>query len=114
MHQTQQSWPTETFCSGNDADLFDTCDGNQGSALICDGMLQGIVTRSCSSDVVMQYSDVSQFFFWLAIKQLDENPFRLMDNELVRYYLFGALDFFAWVSGSTHVADTFELVKFFF
>ncbi|XP_070490071.1 trypsin-like [Chironomus tepperi] len=112
--QTQQSWPPETFCSGSDDQDFDTCEANQGSALICDGMLQGIVTRSCSSDVIMQYADASQFFYWIAIKQLDVNPYRLMDNEMVRYYLFGSLDFIAWLSGSTKVADAFELVKFFF
>ncbi|KAL7047996.1 hypothetical protein ACKWTF_003172 [Chironomus riparius] len=109
-----QPWPAETFCSGDYDDFYDTCEGNQGSALICDGMVQGIVTRSCSSDVIMQYSDASQFFFWIATKQLDKNPYRLMDNEIVRYFLFGSLDFIAWLSGSTQVADYFEVVKFFF
>lgn len=107
-----ESWPLETFCSGGSE--FDTCQATRGSALICGGLLQGIVTRSCNSDHIMQYTDVSQFFFWTAVNQFDENPYRLMDNEIVRYLLFSVLDFIAWVVGTPGIADKFELVKFFF
>lgn len=106
--QTQESWPLEIFCSGESD--FDTCEGSEGSALICGGLFQGIVTRTCQDDKIMQYTDASQFFYWIGIHQLDENPYRFMDNELVRYFLFSALDYVAWLVGTPKIADRKSVV----
>lgn len=109
-----EDWPLETFCTGNSTDTIDKCVARAGFPLICNGYLQGIVTRSCDGDGIMQYTDVSQNYFWIFIKQLKEQPYKLIDNEYLRTFLFGTLDFFAWVIGTPSVADKFEIIKFMF
>lgn len=95
-----------------DGDIFLS---KEGSAMICGGYLQGIVSRGSSfEDELIKITDVSQFYYWIIIHQLDENPYQLIDSELVRYILFSALDFIAWVIGTPKIADQFEVIKFFF
>ncbi|KAG5677103.1 hypothetical protein PVAND_006886 [Polypedilum vanderplanki] len=111
-----KSWPLETFCTQSHSEVFDKCEAREGFPLICDGYLQGLVTKSCEiDDSIMQYNDISQLYYWIFIKQLDEeNPYQLLDSELARYFIFGALDFIAWVIGTPKIADEFEVIKFFF
>jgi hypothetical protein len=101
----------ETFCSGSN-DVNDACSYNEGSALICNGYLQGIVS-SCSESFT-QYTDTSVFYYWLLINQLNENPYQLLDIAIVRKSIGGILDVIAWYFDSPKLADQFEVIKFFF
>jgi hypothetical protein len=103
----------ETFCSGGLSN-FDACVGKEGGGLICNNMLHGIITSTCDENKATQYLDVSKFFFWAATKHLDSSQYKLIDNEYLRYYLFGSLDFIAWLVGTPDIADIFEIVKFLF
>lgn len=107
-------WPWEKFCSSeSNDDKLDECIAAEGSAIICDHMLQGIVSSSCAEGTTVM-TDISAFYYWSMVNQLDENPYRLADIEQLRSVLFGAFDFIAWVSKDPQLADQFEVIKFFF
>jgi hypothetical protein len=113
-NQIEGDFPLEAFCSSkSDDQQIDQCLADEGSALICDRMLQGIISSSCDGKMTV-ITDFSQFFYWSFINQLDENPYRLMNNEQVRYVVYGSLDFIAWYSKNPKLADFFEVIKFFF
>lgn len=107
-------WPWEKFCSSkNNNGALDNCVADEGSAIICNHMLQGIVSSSCDGSATVM-TDVSSFYYWSLVNQLDENPYKLADIEQLRSILFGAFDFIAWISKNPQLADQFEVIKFFF
>jgi hypothetical protein len=76
-------------------------------------MLQGIISSSCKDENLI-ITDVSQFYYWLFIKQLGEAPEKYVDNEYLRYIFGSILDFVAWYSGDPSLADKIDVLKMFF
>lgn len=111
-----KSYPKTSFCSSETEPNLDTCVGEVGSALICDGReLRGIISKTCNDgdDGITEYTDVSQLFNWIVLQHLDET-LKLVDSDFLKYILFGTLDFFAYYIDTPKVADNFEIIKFLF
>lgn len=96
------------------APTFDTCVGEEGSGLICNGNLRGVVSKDCrDGDEITQYTDVSQIFNWIWLSHLD-GSLKMIDSEMLRSFVFSALDFAAYYINTPKIADDFEVLKFFF
>ena len=91
------------------------CASDEGSAVICNGLLQGILSSSCSDDRMI-ITDVSQFYYWILINQLGEIPNKLIDieSEFLRKILGSALKYIAWVSDDPSLADKIDVLKMFY
>lgn len=110
-----KNFPLATFCSTQSGSAsFDSCVGEEGSGVICDGMLRGVVSRDCNAEGgITQYTDVSQLFNWIALAHLG-GSLKMIDSELLRDFVFGALDFAAYFINTPKIADDFEILKFLF
>ena len=110
----QNIFPFATFCSGEDASTLDSCAGENGSGLICGGVLRGVVSKTCENvQGVTQYTDVSQIFNWIVLSHLD-STLKLIDNDLMKSVVLGALDLAAYYVNTPKIADDFEVIKFLF
>lgn len=109
-----KNFPFATFCSTSADERLDECVGEEGSGLICDGVLRGVVSRDCYGDgQLSQYTDVSQLINWIALSHLDKS-LKMVDNETLRRVVFSALDFAAYFINTPKIADDFEILKFLF
>lgn len=108
----QKDFPFATFCSGEDSSTLDSCAGENGSGLICDGMLRGVISRTCQAGVT-QYTDVSQLFNWIVLSHLD-GTLNLIENDIMKSVVLGALDLVAYYINTPKIADDLEVVKFLF
>lgn len=103
-----------TFCSIDDTQPSDTCFGEEGSGIVCNGILRGIVSRDCEQgNGQIQYTDVSQTFNWIWLSHLD-GTLKMIDNEMLRNFVFSILDIVAYYIGTPKIADDFEMIKFIF
>lgn len=109
----KKDFPFATFCSSEDESNLDSCAGEDGSGLICNGLLRGVVSKTCRNGEVTQYTDVSQLFNWIALSHLD-GSMKMIDNEIMRKVVFGLLDLAAFYVNTPKIADDFEVVKFLF
>lgn len=107
-----EEFPFATFCSSENAPTLDTCVGELGSGLICGGTLRGIVSRDCNLSTT-QYTDVSQIYNWIWLSHLDES-LKMIDNDILKYFVFGALDYVAYLINTPKIADDFEVIKYIF
>jgi Trypsin len=108
-----QNFPLGAFCSSEDAPNLDTCVGEEGSGLICGGVLRGVVSRDCQDGRITQYTDVSQTFNWIVLSHLDSS-LNLIDSDSLKSFVFSVLDFAAYFINTPKIADDFEVLKFFF
>jgi hypothetical protein len=108
----QKDFPFATFCSSEDASTLDRCAGEDGSGLICGGKLRGVVSKTCTQGVT-QYTDVSQIFNWIVLSHLD-GTLKLIDNDLMKSIVLGALDLAAYYINTPKIADDLEVVKLLF
>jgi len=106
--------PLATFCTSEYSQITDTCVGEEGSGIFCNGELKGIVSRDCrGNNEQTVYTDVSQNFNWIALSHLNDT-LKMIDSEILRKVLFSTLDIIAYFSRSSKLADDFEMVKFVF
>jgi len=105
--------PFGTFYSSENGLDFDTCVGEEGSAIICGGFLRGIVSKDCRDDEFTQYMDVSQMFNWIWLNHLD-GSLKMIDNEMLKNLVYSSLDIIAYFWNSPKIADDFEMIKFIF
>lgn len=109
-----RSLPLATFCSRENITTLDTCVGEEGSGIFCNGELKGIVSRDCRGDNEHTlYTDVSQNFNWIALSHL-EGSLKMIDIEILKKVVFSTLDIVAYFANSPKLADDFEMVKFIF
>jgi hypothetical protein len=108
----QNDFPLATFCSSEDTSTLDSCVGEGGSGLICGGMLRGVVSRTCTAGIT-QYTDVSQIFNWIVLSHLDSS-LKLIENDIMKSVVLGALDLAAYYINTPKIADDLEVVKFLF
>lgn len=107
-----ENFPFATFCSSEDGSTLDSCAGEDGSGLICNGVLRGVVSKTCEKDMT-QYTDVSQIFNWIWLSHLD-GTLKMIDNDLMKSVILGVLDLAAYYINTPKIADDFEIVKFLF
>lgn len=107
--------PFSTFCSKEEnSATIDTCVGEEGSALICNQMLRGIVSKDCRGDgAITQYTDVSQLYNWIGLSHLD-GSLKMIDSQMLKSFVFSALDLAAYYINTPKIADDFEVLKFMF
>lgn len=108
------SFPFATFCSMESDSNLDTCVGEEGSGLICNKYLRGVVSKDCrGGEEITQYTDVSQIYNWIWLSHLD-GSLKMIDSEVLKSFVFSALDFAAYFINTPKIADDFEVLKFFF
>lgn len=106
--------PFATFCSSENSPALDRCVGEEGSGIVCNGLLRGIVSRDCrSGDEFTQYTDVSQMYNWIWLSHLD-GTLKMIDNELLKSFVYSILDVIAYFVNTPKIADDFEMIKFIF
>lgn len=110
---TEEELSREKFCVLKLSDAQDSCDIGSGTAIVCNGILQGVVSSSCTEDKIV-VTDASQSYYWLLIMQLGELPDKVIDNDQLRYILGSILDFVAWFSKDPALADKIDVLKMFF
>lgn len=106
------SFPFATFCSREISSTLDSCVGEDGSGLICNGLLKGVVSRDCNSEIT-QYTDVSQLYNWIYLSHMN-GTLKMIDNKLLKSIVFSALDIFAYYYNQPKIADDLEIIKFLF
>lgn len=109
----RKDFPFATFCSSADESALDSCVGEGGSGLICNGLLRGVVSKTCKDGEVTQYTDVSQLFNWIALSHLD-GSLKMIDNEVFKKVILGLFDLVAFYINTPKIADDFEVVKLLF
>lgn len=103
-----------SFCSKEGSSEINTCVGEEGSGIVCGGVLRGIVSKDCSDDNAFTiYTDVSQNFNWIWLSHLD-GTLKMIDNETLRNIVCSILDIVAYFINTPKIADDFEMVKFIF
>jgi hypothetical protein len=75
-------------------------------------MLRGVVSRTCTAGIT-QYTDVSQIFNWIVLSHLDSS-LKLIENDIMKSVVLGALDLAAYYINTPKIADDLEVVKFLF
>lgn len=107
-----ENFPFATFCSSEKDSTLDVCAGEDGSGLICNGVLRGVVSKTCKQGIT-QYTDVSQMFNWIWLSHLG-GTLGMIENDLMKRVVFSVLDFAAYYINTPKIADDFETVKFLF
>lgn len=109
----EKLFPFATFCSMESSQVLDECIAEEGSGLICSGLLRGVVSKDCRVDEITQYIDISQLFNWIWLSHLN-GSLELIDNKMMKGFVFSALDFAAYFINTPKIADDFEMIKFLF
>jgi len=118
---SQDEFPFATFCSGQSAAQLDTgCVSEVGSGVVIGELtvrtVKGIVSKAdCNSTEsgIMQYTDVSQHFYWIWLSHVDET-LKMIDNSLVKHIVLSTLDLVAYYMNNPKIADDFEIIKILF
>lgn len=107
------NFPFATFCSIENTPTLDSCVGDDGSGLICNGWVRGVVSGDCNTGEITQYTDVSQIYNWIYLSHLD-GTLGMIDSDLLKSFVFSALDLIAYYINTPKIADDFEVLKFMF
>ena len=103
-----------SFCAKEESSDTNSCVGEEGSGIVCNGVLRGIVSKDCSDDNEFTiYTDVSQNFNWIWLSHLD-GTLNMIDNETLKNVVFSILDIVAYFINTSKIADDFEMIKFIF